>query len=400
MRTKWIMCTVIYLGLVLMLTSCWNSRELSDLAIVSAIGIDKVPDKDEYQVTFQIVNPSAMATSMGSSTGQAPITIYTATDRTLFTALRKTSKKASRQLFFAHNQLVIIGESMAKSGINDIFDLFERSHELRLTSTILISRSTDAASVLKVLLPIENLPAMGTVKKNENTARVWGESRDINAFELIHEIIGEGDLVISGIRIIGDPEVGGKKANLEQTEVKSIISMNGLGIFKDGKLKYWMDGSEARGTLWVQNKIDETSVNIDSDDGKAIAINIILSKTQIKVEMREGVPVFHVYIKEEGHVNETKGFVNLSKREELVKLERELAKKTKDEVMQSLQVAQTMKSDIYNFGTELKRTNPKAWDTVKEDWNTLFTKGELDVHVEAFIRSTGMLINPYMPNKE
>lgn len=400
MRTKWIMCTVIYLGLVLMLTSCWNSRELSDLAIVSAIGIDKVPEKDEYRVTFQVVNPSAMATNMGSSTGQAPITIYTATDRTLFTALRKTSKKASRQLFFAHNQLVIIGESMAKNGINDIFDLFERSHELRLTSTILISRSTDAASVLKVLLPIENLPAMGTVKKNENAARVWGESRDINAFELINEIIGEGDLVISGIRIIGDPEVGGGKANLEQTEVKSIISMNGLGIFKDGKLKYWMDGSEARGTLWVQNKIVETSVNIDSDEGKAIGINIILSKTQIKVEMREGVPVFHVYIKEEGHVNETKGFVNFSKREELVKLERELAKKTKDEVMQSLQVAQTMKSDIYNFGTELKRTNPKEWDTVKKDWDTLFAKGELDVHVEAFIRSTGMRINPYMPNKE
>lgn len=393
------MCTVIYMGLALLLTSCWNSRELNDLAIVSAIGIDKVPDKDEYQVTFQIVNPTSMATNMGSSTGQAPITIYSAKDQTLFGALRKTSKDASRQLFFAHTQLVIIGESMAKDGINDIFDLFERSHELRLSSMVLVSRNSDAASILKVLLPVENLPAMGTVKKNKNTSSVYGESRDINAFELINGIIGERGLVISGIQIIGSPEEGAKKTNLEQTKVETLITMSGLALFKDGKLKYWMDGSEARGTLWVQNKLKETNVNVDSDDEKeTIAVNIILSKTNIKVEMRDGLPIFHVYIKEEGHVSETKGFVNFGNREELVEWERLLANTTKDEVMQSLQTAQKMKSDIFNFGTELQRTNPKEWEAVKKEWETLFANGELDVHVEAFIRNTGMRLNPYITN--
>jgi spore germination protein KC len=401
MKARWMMHTVIVLGMVLLLTSCWNSRELNDLAIVSGIGIDKVPNKEEYQVTFQIVNPSSTATSVGSSTGQPPITVYTTSDRTLFGALRKTSKKASRQLFFAHTQLVIIGESLAESGINDLFDIFERSHELRLNTAILVSRGTDAASILKVLLPVENLPAMGVVKKNANTSRVWGESRKINIFEIINGITGEGELVISGVQIIGSPEEGKLKKNLEQTDVKSIIAMSGLGLFNDGKLKYWMDGSEARGTLWVQNKLEETSINIDSDDEEeAIAVNIILSKTKIKVDIVDGLPVFHVNIKEEGSVNELKSIVDLSNREEMLKLEKELAKKTKAEVMQSLQTAQRMKSDIFNFGNELKRTNPKVWETVQKDWETLFAKGELDVHVEAYIRSTGMRIKSYLSNTE
>jgi spore germination protein KC len=400
MKTKWIMRTIIYLGLLLLLTSCWNSRELNDLAIVSAIGIDKVPDKEEYQVTFQVVNPSAMATNMGASTGQPPITIYTTNDKTIFGALRKTSKKATRQLFFAHTQLVVIGESMAKSGINDIFDIFERAHELRLNSSVLVSRGSDAGSILKTLLRLENLPALGIVKKTENTARVWGESRDVSVFELINNISGNGELVISGVKVIGDPEAGKKKTNLEETELETFITMSGLAIFKDGKLKYWMDGSEARGTLWVQNKLEETSINIDSDDEEAIAVNIMFSKTKIKVDIVDGLPVFHVNIKEEGSVNELKSIVDLSNREEMLKLEKELAKKTKAEVMKSLQTAQRMKSDIFNFGNELKRTNPKVWETVQKDWDTLFAKGELDVHVEAYIRSTGMRIKSYLSNTE
>jgi len=185
MKTKWIIHTLVSLSLIFPLTGCWNSRELNDLAIVSAIGIDKAASKDEYRVTFQLVNPSATATSAGASTGQPPITIYTSTDHTLFGALRKTSKQASRQLFFAHTQLIVIGEDLARSGIDNLFDIFERSHELRLNSAILVSRDTDAASILKVLIPVENQPAVGLVKKAKNTSKLWGENRDVNVYEAI-----------------------------------------------------------------------------------------------------------------------------------------------------------------------------------------------------------------------
>ncbi|AOZ92205.1 Ger(x)C family spore germination protein [Paenibacillus crassostreae] len=401
MTTKWTMRTIIYLVLLLLLTSCWNSRELNSVSIVSGIGIDKVPDKDEYRITFQVINPTAMATTIGASTGQAPITIFSTNDQTIFGALRKTSKRATRQLFFAHTQLLVIGESMAKSGINDIFDLFERSHELRLNTAVLVSRGSDAESVLKTLLQMENLPGSGMVKKTTNSARVWGESRLASVFELINDISGNGEIVISGAKVIGDPEVGKKKSDLEQTDPETFITMSGLALFKNGKLTYWLDDAEARGTLWVQNKIKETSINIDSDDKeKAIAINIFRSNTIIKVEIVDGLPVLHVSIREQGSINEMKAYVDLSKRDEINKLEQEIEKETKNEVMQALQAAQRMKSDIFNFGNELKRTDPKAWETVEKDWANLFAQGELDVRVKANIHTTGMRLNPYLPKTE
>lgn len=131
------------------------------------------------------------------------------------------------------------------------------------------------------------------------------------------------------------------------------------------------------GALWVQNEINETSINVDSNEVKdSIAVNINYSKTKIKIELRNKVPVIHVNVVEEGTLSEAQSYIELSDREVIVQLEQQVALKTKQEITQALQAAQTMKCDIFNFGNELKRTNPKAWETVKDDWESVFAEAK------------------------
>ncbi|WP_405114848.1 Ger(x)C family spore germination protein [Paenibacillus sp. FSL K6-1217] len=384
--------------LVLPLGGCWNSRELNELAIVSGIGMDLVPETDEYRVTFQLVNPSSTSTSTSPGSGKPAVVVVSATDKTMFGALRRASKHATRQLFFAHTQLIVLGEPLARDGINEIFDIFERSHELRLNSEVLVARGSDAASVLKLLTPVESLPALGLVKKTQNTSSVWGENRPISVFNVIQGITGEGDLTINAVKIRGDAEEGKKKSNLEGSETLTEMMMNGLGVFRKGKLLYWMKDSEARGTEWLLNEIEETVLNIDSGDKKeAIAVNIIYSRTELNTTIENGIPVFHVTIAEEGSINETDSFVDLSKREEIMKLEHQLEKQTRKEVMQAFQKGQQLESDIFNFGNELKRTKPQEWAALDRDWGRIFAQGKLDLKIKAYIRSTGMSLKPYIP---
>ncbi|OKP76015.1 hypothetical protein A3844_11755 [Paenibacillus helianthi] len=397
MKVKMRGCLIAYLGLALSLTGCWNSRELNELAIVSGIGIDQGTKPGEYKVTFQVVIPSATATSQGANSGASPITIYTSNDHTVFGALRKTSKQASRQLFFAHTQLLVLGESIAKSGISGVLDIFERSHELRLNTAVLISRDTSAASILKVFTPQESIPSIGLSKKIQNTSNVWGENQRVDVFELINKMTGEGGFTVSGLRMIGNVEAGKKKSNLEQSDVETTITMGGQAVFKKGKLVTWIDGPEARGTDWILNKIIETNVDIDAgEQKKAVAVNVLLSRTGVKVELREGIPVFHVNVSEEGNINETKSSVDLSNTEEIIKLEEAMEKLTKAEIEQAFQAAQQTGVDYLNFGNELKRTHPNAWRTVENEWDQIFAKGTLDLKVEAYIRGTGMRLAPFM----
>jgi spore germination protein KC len=398
MKVKWTVCSILIIGIVITLTGCWNSRELRELAIVSAIGMDKAPNKDEYRVTFQVINPATISPVMGGTSNDiTPVTIYMGIDRTLFGALRQTSQKVPRQLFFAHSQLLVIGEALAKSGIDEVFDIFDRSHELRLNSTVLVSRGSDAQSVLRLLSPLEKVPATGIVERSRITSEIWAQNMDVQIFDLIQSLSGVGESVISGIRIIGNPEEGGKHENLKQTKLNTYLSMSGIGLFKDGKLKRWMDGSEARGVVWVQDKLKGTTVNIDCKNKKeGIAVEIILSKTKVTVRVQDGLPIFHVQIHEEGNLSETKCPVDLSKREEIEKLNKELSKVTKNQVTKAIKAAQKQKSDIFDFGGNLKRTNPKAWKKMEKEWATLFAEGKVEVEVEAFIRRTGMRMKPYL----
>ncbi|MNU03377.1 hypothetical protein D3C72_2473760 [compost metagenome] len=75
--------------------------------------------------------------------------------------------------------------------------------------------------------------------------------------------------------------------------------MSGLGVFKDGRLISWLDGPESSGTQWLLDEIEETNVNIDSPDEKEdIAVNVFYSRTAVKIDIRNGKPVFHIHIRE------------------------------------------------------------------------------------------------------
>lgn len=47
---------VLLLAATVLLQGCWDKRELTDLLLITAVGIDKGKDT-EYELSFQIVNP-------------------------------------------------------------------------------------------------------------------------------------------------------------------------------------------------------------------------------------------------------------------------------------------------------------------------------------------------------
>jgi spore germination protein KC len=393
---------VLFVLLLFVLTGCWNRRELSELAIVSAIAVDKGTKKNEYLVTFQIVNPSENATGVAGGGGKAtPVFTVSETGTTIFEAIRKVSKKLSRQLFFAHIRLMVIDGKLAKEeGILDLFDLFERSHEARLTSNVLIARGTDAKSIINMVTPLDNISGYVTVKKLEATEKVWSENIKVEVDDVINGIVSQGSSpVISGVRIDGDPKEGEKKSNLESTNVPAVIEISGIAAFRGGKLVGWLDNGKAKGFMWVKNKMNSTIVPMDCKKKRGgIAIELTESKSSIKAEVHGKKTVFHIDIKEEGNVAEMNCPTDLSKIEVIKKLEKELAKETKKEVMSAVKFAQKKKSDIFGFGEAINRENPKAWGKMKNNWNSDFSKADVKVRVEAYIRRPGMIMKPYIKN--
>ncbi|WCK55676.1 Ger(x)C family spore germination protein [Aneurinibacillus sp. Ricciae_BoGa-3] len=401
MRTKWVIPTVLLVGMVLLLPGCWDSRDLKELAVVVAMGVDQAPKTNEYRVSFQVVNPSAVApSSIGGGTGGnvTAVTVFTGTGKNLFEAIRKTSQKVPRRLFFAHIQILVIGENLARKGINELFDLFDRNHEARSTAMVLVARGANAESILSTLTSVEKIPANALIGKINRTSEVWSESANIKIDDVVKALTSKGSQpIISGVKLVGDPKKGRSKSNVEKTELPTLLEIKGIALFKNGKLKRWLDGEKARGTLWIQNKMKSTVVNVDCKDKKdAIGIQLIRSKTGVTAEVQAMKPIIHIHIREEGNVGEVKCPIDISKPEEITKLEKEWERETMKEVMKAVDVAQREKSDIFGFGDEVRRADPKAWGKMKNKWSEVFAQSKVDVHVDAFIRLPGMQTKPSM----
>jgi spore germination protein KC len=397
MKAKWIIRTFLLLWMVSLLTGCWNKRELNEMAIVMAMGVDKVEETGEYRVTFQVVNPGTVApgTTGGGGNG-TPVTIFSGTEKTLFKAVRKTSQKVPRQLFFSHMKLLVIGETIAKEGIQDLIDFFERNPETRLTTKVLVTRDVEAESMLKILTPVEKIPANGITRQMELTEKVWAENVNIEMEDVVKGLVSEGgEPVISGVKIVGKLEEGNKKSNLEQTDTVALAEIKGVALFKEGKLRRWLDGDKVRGVLWLQNKIESSIITTDCKDQKdAISIEIVRSKTGVTAGVLARKPLIHINIRQEGYVGEVTCPIDLTKKEEIAKLENEWERETKKQVMEAVKVAQSEKSDIFGFGEAVSRENPKAWEKMKKEWNKTFAEIEVDVNVDAFIRLPGKRNNP------
>ncbi|WP_052702860.1 Ger(x)C family spore germination protein [Paenibacillus beijingensis] len=399
MKRNKMLLIVVCLGLM-QLSGCWNSRELNTLAIVSALGIDQGAGDNQYRLSFQVINPSTVSSGQTGGTGgnRAPVTIVTETGNSLFEIIRKASVKAPRRLFFAHTRIIVFGEAAARRGVKQQLDYLTRNNEMRLTPQLFIARGTSAESILRTVTPIEKIPANTVRGEIKMAERTWSEVAKTDIDDAIESFQGEGsEPTIPGIETIGDSKNSDKIDSAQQTDPKSNTALKGLAMFKEGKMVRWLDGPDARGTLWLKNKIRATAVALDCERIKnGLAVEIIRSKTKLKADIKHGQPSFQIDVEVMSHVREVQCQLDISDPKVLEQLNTRLEDKIKAELHAALNAALEQKSDIFGFGELIGRKYPKQWATMKNDWDDRFAKSEFNIHVTVSTRESGMQIQPFL----
>ncbi|NLI38627.1 MAG: Ger(x)C family spore germination protein, partial [Clostridiaceae bacterium] len=124
----------LFLMLPLLLTGCWNNRELTDLNIVAGLGLDRTDD-GRIILTVQVAEPGAIQSSSSGSGGgggekSKPVFVASNEGETVFDALRGMLAVVDKKLFLSAAQVLILGERLAQDGIEEVLDFFQRDHEV------------------------------------------------------------------------------------------------------------------------------------------------------------------------------------------------------------------------------------------------------------------------------
>ncbi|GGE29168.1 spore germination protein KC [Marinithermofilum abyssi] len=387
----------------LFMTGCTGyHQDIDQLAIVSAMGVDKAAN-GQYRVSFQVINSSQIAsTKTGGGGGKSvPVVVYTDTGKTLIEAIRKASQQVTKRLYFSHQQGVIIEEKVARAGLKDVFDILERNIQQRLQLNVLIARRGTAEDILKVLIPTEMLPGSRVGEALKTSSRVLGETLESNVRDVVHGLTDDGiEPAISGIELIGKDEQGQSMSNLQESRPVAYTRINGIALFRDGKLQKWMEGNTARGAVTLLDRLKNTVVNINCGDKKdALAIEITHARTKLGADMNKGKPVLTVQMAFLGNVYEADCPIQLNDQETIDRLQHRLEREMKREVLSAVKTAQKEKCDIFGFGETLHRSQPQRWKTIRNRWNPIFSKAEVRVRAKAIIDHAGLRFDPFWSSK-
>ncbi|RAP76550.1 Ger(x)C family spore germination protein [Paenibacillus montanisoli] len=385
------MFILLFLFMLLIMTGCWNRRELSDLAIAGAIGIDEAGD--QVRVSVQVLNPGEITAKKGGSQ-RSPISTYSEQADTVFEALRKLTTIVPRKIYSSHIRLIVIGESLARKGIGPDLELFYRDQELRPTFYVLVARKTTAENLLKVLTSNEKIPAESLFHSLETSESVWAPTATVNMGELVRSFEGKGKAgVLTGVQVKGNVEFGASSQNLSTSSPPTTLHLSSLSVFRRDKLIGWLDEEESKGYSYITDKVKSSVGYVSCPDGGKVVVEIVRSKSEIKWKRNS----IAIRVRVEDNVAAQQCKLDLTDPRTIPELEKKASEKIKAIMKKTLNEAQhNYHADIFGFGEAIYRSDPHKWNQLKQNWDDTFSELPVQLDVKVKIRYTGVANKSYL----
>jgi spore germination protein KC len=362
----------------IVVTSCWNYREVDELSIVAGVAVDKGTN-GLYKITAEIIKISG-----GKDTKTMAKTI-TMEGRTMFDAVRNGISLSGKKLYWSHTKVIILSKEIASEGIIKVIDWYSRDSETRADVHILISEGKSAGEIFSgqgVTEEIKSFVLDDMLKNQESMSKA--PVTDILKFN--------NDLKAEGICAIA-PVV-----NLKQMDGIMLPNIMGTAIFKSDKLVGFLNGEETKNMIFVRNEI-KGGVLIEGMQGNDLTIPVSLeifkNKTQVTPVTNGKDIEINININTIAAIDEIEGTENLIDDEGRKKLEQNAGKMLKAQIESIIDKMQSVyDADIFGFGAKLREDKIKVWYRVNNNWEETFKDLKVNVIAKVHIRNSSMLSKP------
>lgn len=386
-------------------SGCRDRVEISQLGVVSALGIDLADEPGQFEITAQLIRPSGVSTTGGASAGR-PFLIVSTTGNSLFDAIRKATTISSRKLFFSHDRVVIIGRELAENGIYPVLDLLMRDEEFRPNLQMLVATRT-AKEIVYSVSEYESIPGIGLselLRASDATSAIGLST--LHQFRIalasgpgLQPIASLVDSVTAAT--IGDQRsFVGSRVSPEQGGTEQILRLVGTAIFRDDKLVDTLDLVASRGYRWVVGEVDSGIVNIRMpESGKQVDLEIVAAEGKVEAKVQDGRPQIKVLVKATAQVGAQEGSDDLTTLENLQSVEALFASAVQHEIAAVLAKAQLHQTDIFGFGDALRAKQSQEWMKLKQSWPQLLAELPIEITVRTHVDRYGLISTSNQPER-
>ncbi len=391
MKRSIIGCMVLFIC-VAAVTACSsknmpNRREIDEMELVRVVGIDKSPaDPEMIQLSAASKEQSTAGNKGGElGTGKPKSFLFLSEGKTVFDAARTIQTHTDKKFFWGHVDFILMGEEAARDDIGKYLDFFSRDGELRLDTRVFLVKGTSARELLEKVSGSEVFVA-DQLKSLEKNVEMLSISEAMELIELMEELDkGHSAGVVPSLFLT---EHSGEHRGSSEEKTKN-IEVDGYAVIKEFKLIDFVGRPYSRGYNFIKNKARSMVIEVEDPAGKAIALELIDSRTRIIPEF-EGDQLKKVIFETtfSSNIDEVHSRADVFNEETLTWLEEKQSQKIKEEMEYVIALAQKNKADFLDLGHIINMKHPYKWHAIKEQWNKIFPDLKTDVKVKSKIMRT------------
>ncbi|WP_158081761.1 Ger(x)C family spore germination protein [Paenibacillus selenitireducens] len=385
-------CRMRKLGVILLIcattvgiTGCWDRKEISDLAIVLAIGIDVI-ENDQVEVTLQFFAPLGNKSGSGGgesggqgqkSQGGSSTTINrSGVGVTVSDAIHNLQKKVPRNIFLGHNEVYILGEKLASKDLREPLDYMLRETASRERADVFICEGR-AKNVLKAPLYSEASIAQVLRAKMANNP---GMSKSVK--ELADDLLGDsGSTTLPYIKF----------ANVKEDK-PGTFNLDGLAIVKDNHFIAHFNEQQAMGLLWIRNKYRTMNITLPTGQEGYITLQMMKSRTRLKPAFRDEKWTVNIDSRVQLVVDQNTTSESATSIRYVQELELRASNHIQSEIKKTLEVLQHQyKVDVLDIHGMFYKSYPNLWrQKIRGKWETVYPNVNFDYKVRVDLVNAGM----------
>ncbi|MEC0128787.1 Ger(x)C family spore germination protein [Paenibacillus pabuli] len=369
------------IGCLILLTGCWDAKEVQSINFITAIGIDY--EDDHYIVYAQLIDFSSIAKQEGPTSREASdIWIGRGEGTTLSMAINDLYKTSQQQTLWTHIKAIVLSKKALDGQMEDIFNTLLHSGQLRYTPWIY---GTDH-NIPDVLSPSALLNQSAQTIELFEPMKLY---KQYSAFEPIrlHQLL---DGFREPASIILLPSITNKNQTwYNGDETPPLIKMDGFYVVSNGKNQGKVDGKEADGTRFVNyDRVYQYPLYVYMNGGKSPDLTLRLNnpKTTIKARKEGNGITFDLSTSVKSAIIEDHGSLRSPQ-----SMEKDAEKQIESEIRETFEKTKSRKIDSYGFTEYLYRHDLPLWrQEVYQRANPLerFKLGKVEVRVKILNAST------------
>lgn len=353
------------LSVALALTGCWDYRSLHNIAVVLGMSIDRDEASGAIRLCFEIAD---VANSSDKGIGSR---LIEAEGATIFDAVRTAKRRLVNKLYFAHMQIVVIGEQVAREfGINGLIDWCMRDAEVRENTIVLIAKGVSGRAMLETKSIDQRMVSI-------EAGGILMEDNDVTSSSVNLALYQAFDILNGAGRALTLPVL-----SVAVNDAKPTAEADGAAIFSGDHLVGFLSAEETKYFLLAQGKAKGGILTLDlgAVGYENTSLEIADTETALSYRIEDGKITAVIHTDTTVFLAENMSNLDVMNQMEIAFAESQAGEKIASGIAALLTREQGLHGeDILGVGAKINAGDYKLWRELAGDWRAYYAHVAFEV---------------------